>query len=312
MKNLITILGCTASGKTALAARIGLLLDGEVISADSRQVYRGMDIGTGKDYGDYIIDGKQVPCHLIDIAEPGTEYNIFRYQSDFQKVYTDILSRNKQPVLCGGSGMYLESVLKKYQLPEIEQDENYIRELEQKTDQELVQILTYFKPLHNKTDTEDRHRTLKAILIAKQALNDAKKAVEPQTIILPSVIFGIFFPRGLITNRITSRLKQRLEDGMIQEVENLLNRGIPPERLIKYGLEYRFVTLYLQKELTFDLMFEKLNIAIRQFAKRQMTWFRRMERQGFQINWLDGRWPMEKKSDYISGIINEYPDTLLK
>lgn len=292
---LITILGCTATGKTALAAKVAFSVDGEVISADSRQVYRHMDIGTGKDYSDYIVEGQKVPVHLIDIAEPGEEYNIFRYRYDFNTVYTDITGRGKQAILCGGSGMYLESVLKGYHLPEITNETVTVQELEKMQDDKLLEMLGSLKPLHNKTDTEDRARMIKAIQIAAQPKQETCIESGP----IPSFIFGLHFPRGLVKARIAMRLKQRLEQGMIEEVKELINMGITPERLMKYGLEYKFIALYLTGKITLDELSGQLYIAICQFSKRQMTWFRRMERQGFQIHWIDGRLPMEEKMGII-------------
>jgi tRNA dimethylallyltransferase len=331
---LITILGPTATGKTALAARLAFELNGEVISADSRQVYRGMNIGTGKDYDDYLVDGIQVPYHLIDIVDPGYEYNIFEYQKDFLKVYHDILSREKLPVLCGGSGMYLEAVLKGYRLAQAESDDGFLDSLHNKTDDELVQILKSYKTLHNITDLEDRPRLLKAIRIAhatqitnieyrisndepgpgsvksefripnrsEAELGGANSEFRNQFPQIKSTIFGIDFPRGLVKARITKRLEYRLEHGMIAEVEQLLSGGIAPERLMKYGLEYKFVTLFLTGKISREELLNDLNIAIRQFAKRQMTWFRRMERQGMKIHWIDGRLPMQQKISEITAI----------
>lgn len=309
MQKMLTILGPTATGKTALAARLAFQLNGEVISADSRQVYRGMNIGTGKDYDDYIVEGVKVPCHLIDIVDPGSEYNIFEYQKDFLKVYNDILGRKKLPVLCGGSGMYLEAVLKGYQLAKTETGTDFLAGLQNKTDGQLVEILKSYKTPHNITDFEDRPRLLKAILVAfsskKSGLRDKQApggADYSQDDIFPKIettIFGIDYPRGLVKARIAKRLEYRLEHGMIAEVEQLLSGGIAPERLMKYGLEYKFVTLFLTGKISRPNLFVDLNIAIRQFAKRQMTWFRRMERQGLKIHWVDGRMPLEKKVEVI-------------
>lgn len=309
---MITILGPTATGKTALAARLAYELNGEVISADSRQVYRGMTIGTGKDYDDYIVNGTQVPYHLIDIADPGSEYNIFEYQQDFLQVYHDILDRNKLPVLCGGSGMYLEAVLKGYRLAKARNDDGFLATLRDKPDDELVDILRSYKTLHNITDLEDRPRLLKAIRVARATRQDGSadahgdceqdagsKSSFPA---IPSTVFGISYPRGLVKARISSRLAYRLEHGMIEEVSRLLDGGITPDRLMKYGLEYKFVTLFLTGQLSRGDLFVKLDIAIRQFAKRQMTWFRRMERQGIKINWIDGRMLLEKKVDKIRSV----------
>jgi tRNA dimethylallyltransferase len=331
---LITILGPTATGKTALAARLAYELNGEVISADSRQVYRGMNIGTGKDYDDYFVNGTLVPYHLIDIVDPGYEYNIFEYQKDFLKAYDDILRRKKLPILCGGSGMYLEAVLKGYRLARAEGDDGFLDSLQDKSDDELVEILRSYKTLHNITDLEDRPRLLKAIRIAHAAqisnieyrisniepeirrakseiripnseirnpnrseaeLGGAKSEIRNNFPKIKSTIIGIDYPRGLVKARIRTRLEYRLEHGMIAEVEQLLAKGIAPERLMKYGLEYKFVTLFLSGKISRAELENDLNVAIRQFAKRQMTWFRRMERQGVKIHWIDGRLPPEKK-----------------
>jgi tRNA dimethylallyltransferase len=309
MQAMLTILGPTATGKTALAARLAFELNGEVISADSRQVYRGMNIGTGKDYDDYVVEGVQVPVHLIDILDPGYEYNIFEYQKDFLKAWRDVLGRNKLPVLCGGSGMYLEAILKGYQLARSENDLDFIASLEEKTDDQLVEIFKSYKTPHNITDLEERPRLLKAIIVAHSAsrsgitgnkdtgLNeDLQNQSFPK---IESTIFGIDYPRGLVKARILTRLQYRLDHGMIGEVEQLLAQGISPDRLMKYGLEYKFVTMFLLGDISRNNLLVELNIAIRQFAKRQMTWFRRMEKQGLNIHWIDGRLPLEKKIGLI-------------
>ena len=301
---MITILGPTASGKTVLAAHLAANMNGEVISADSRQVYRGMDIGTGKDYTGYVVNGIPVPHHLIDIVDPGYEYNIFEYQNDFRKVYHDICDRKKTPVLCGGSGMYLEAVLKGYQLAKAETDDEFIISLQDKSDDDLVDILKSYKTLHNITDIEDRPRLLKALLIAYQTKGAAQQIADRDFPTIESTIFGIIYPRGLLKHRITERLENRLNNGMITEVEHLLGNGIPPARLMKYGLEYKFITLFITGEISRSAMFSQLNIAIRQFAKRQMTWFRRMERQGFHIHWIDGRLPVDQKLKEIHAILS--------
>ena len=313
MKTMLTILGPTATGKTALAARLAYELNGEVVSADSRQVYRGMTIGTGKDYNDYIVNGVQVPYHLIDIVDPGYEYNIFEYQKDFLTAYHNILRRKKLPVLCGGSGMYLEAILKGYRLARTESDVEFSASLLSKSDDQLIEILQSYKTLHNITDFEDRGRLLKAILVARSqgmtelpANHESLSTEFSKTNVFPkieSVIVGIDYPRGLVKARISKRLEQRIEHGMIAEVEQLLASGITPERLMKYGLEYKFVTLYLTGMISRSNLLFDLNIAIRQFAKRQMTWFRRMERQGLKIHWIDGRMEMEKKVEEIIKII---------
>jgi len=293
---LTVVLGPTASGKTALAVRIAHEMNGEVISADSRQVYKGMDIGTGKDYADYLMEGEQIPCHLTDIAEPGTEYNIFRYQQDFLPIYQSITTRGKLPILCGGSGMYLEAVIKGYRLTEAGGDAGFLKSLEDKTFDELTRILQSYKTLHNKTDIEDRHRLIRAIEIERVAITEKNKPSFPR---IPSLVFGISFPRGLLKKRITERLASRIENGMVQEIVGLLNRGIEPERLMRYGLEYKFGTQYVTGLIPYDTFFLALNQAIHQFSKRQMTWFRRMERQGIKILWIDGRWTIEQKMAFV-------------
>jgi tRNA dimethylallyltransferase len=298
---MITILGPTASGKTALAAALAAETGGEVISADSRQVYRGMDIGTGKDYADYTVNGKQVRHHLIDIAEPSTEYNIFRYQQDFLQAYRDLLSRDKTPILCGGSGMYLEAVLRGYRLTEAPPDPELTRDLETLANEELEAMLRALRKLHNKTDLETRERMIRAIAIERKALQETSGGVpsrEPFPAI-PSVVFGISFPRGLLKKRITDRLQTRLDGGMIPEIEALLARGITPERLMRYGLEYKFGTMYLTGMISREMLFTELEKSIHQFAKRQMTWFRRMERQGIAIRWIDGRIPLGQKLSLV-------------
>ncbi len=310
---MITILGPTATGKTALAAHLAHAVNGEVISADSRQVYKGMDIGTGKDYSDYIVNGIKVPFHLIDIVDPGYEYNIFEFQGDFLKAYHDIIGRKKIPVLCGGSGMYLEAVLKGYHLIKAEDHDEFLATLTDKPDDQLVEILKSFKTLHNITDLEDRPRLIKAILVARSSepginrktnSDPGKAELVYNFPKIESAIFGINYPRGLVKARITKRLQYRLDNGMITEVEKLLKSGISPERLMKYGLEYKFVTLFLTGKLSESDLLNQLNVAIRQFAKRQMTWFRRMERQGLKIHWIDGRLPMENKLAEIRLVVN--------
>jgi len=267
-----------------------------VISADSRQVFRGMNIGTGKDYKDYTLNGIQIPYHLIDIEEPGAEYNIFRYQQDFLVAFNKISSHGKLPILCGGSGMYLEAILKGYQLTEAKPDQSFLQSIEKKNDVELETMLRFQKPLHNTTDLEDRSRMIRALAIEHQVrLNIATQKDFPSFPRIRSMIIGITFPRGLLKNRITDRLGERLEQGMMKEIEKLLNTGLKPERLIRYGLEYKFGTEFITGMISYEEMFLKLNKAIHQFAKRQMTWFRRMERQGLKINWLDGRLPLEEK-----------------
>lgn len=294
---MITILGPTATGKTKLAAQIAHRLNGEIISADSRQVYREMNIGTGKDYKDYLIAGKKIPVHLIDIVEPGDEYNVFRYQKDFFEVYDEIIKRNKLPVLCGGTGLYIEAVLKGYKFSEAPRDEKLRKSLNNKTHNELVDILSSIQSLHNTTDILERDRLVKAIEIAAYRKEHPETATD-----FPKVqtqIFGIHYDRKIIRERITERLKDRLENGMVDEVEMLLKKGVSANKLKGYGLEYKFITQYILGEIDKETMFQKLNTAIHRFAKRQMTWFRKMERDGFKINWIDGELPMEKKINKV-------------
>jgi tRNA dimethylallyltransferase len=292
--NLITVLGPTATGKTGLAAHLAARINGEVISADSRQIYRGMDLGTGKDYEDYFVDGVEIPSHLVDIEDAGVHYNVYRFQTDFIQVYNEIQSRGKFPVLCGGSGLYLEAVLKNYRLIEVPPNKPLRKELEGKTLEELTEILKSMKPqLHNHTDIETDRRAIRAIEIEKYyAENGQDESVMPD---VNSLNIGINFDREMRRQRITKRLKQRLEEGMLDEVQKLLDSGLTPEQLIYYGLEYKYLTLHLIGELSFDEMFRQLEIAIHQFAKRQMTWFRGMEKRGTKIHWINGHLEMEEK-----------------
>lgn len=296
--NLITILGPTASGKTAVAANVAALLNGEVISADSRQVYRGMDLGTGKDYSDYLVDGQPVPYHLIDIVDAGYEYNVFEYQKDFLKVFADIAERGKLPVMCGGSGLYLEAVLKNYKLIQVPLNDSLREKLSGKRLEELTEILkTYKSELHNITDIENEKRAVRAIEIEEYYLSHPE--IDTKMPDVKSLVVGVKFDRQSRRKRITERLRQRLKAGMLDEVQRLLDSGLTPEQLTYYGLEYKFMTQYLTGQLTYQEMFDGLNVAIHQFAKRQMTWFRRMEKQGIEIHWLDGYMPLEEKIETI-------------
>ena len=306
MKQMITILGPTASGKTPLAAALAARIDGEIISADSRQVYRRMDIGTGKDLGDYILKIKderlKIPYHLIDIAEPGTKYNLFQYQQDFFDAYQDIVGRGKTPILCGGTGLYIEAVLKGYKLSPVPQNPELRARLEGKTLDELTQMLTALKAqtgstMHNKTDVDSCQRAIRAIEIETHNLEHPTPLRELPPV--DSLIIGVDIDREERRAKITRRLKARLEEGMIDEVKGLMAEGIPAEDLIYYGLEYKFVTEYLVGKTSYDEMFTRLEIAIHQFAKRQMTWFRGMERRGFTIHWIDAMQPMEEKVEKI-------------
>lgn len=299
---MITILGPTASGKTALAAHLAYAHDGEVISADSRQVYRGMSVGTGKDLSEYMVNGKAVPYHLIDIADPGYEYNIFEYQRDFLKAYNDITSRGKLPILCGGSGMYLESVLRKYRLKKTEPSQETREALSQKTDEELKDLLFSLKTPHNTTDLHERNRMIRAILISMTPDEKAGENVFPEQ--MPSFIFGIHWERTLLREKITNRLQTRLEHGMIKEVRELLNSGLTADQIKFYGLEYRYIMLYLEQQMDYNEMLNRLNIAIHQFAKRQMTWFRKMEKSGLTIHWIPGDFDMDEKIRKVNAIIN--------
>jgi tRNA dimethylallyltransferase len=292
--NLITVLGPTATGKTALAAHLAAKIDGEVISGDSRQVYCGMDIGTGKDYADYFVDDVEIPAHLLDIEDPGKHYNVYRFQADFVKVFDDIQTREKFPVLCGGSGLYLEAVLKDYKLIQVPPNKKLRKELEGKSLDELTEILKKLKPnLHNKTDLETDRRAVRAIEIEMYYRENPQ--LETPMPEIHSLNIGVKVDRETRRNRITRRLKQRLDEGMLDEVQKLLDSGLTPEQLIYYGLEYKYLTLHLTGELSYEEMFSQLEIAIHQFAKRQMTWFRGMEKRGTKIHWIDGALPMEEK-----------------
>lgn len=294
---MITVLGPTASGKTPLAAQLALRLNGEIISADSRQVYRRMDLGTGKDLADYQIDGIQIPYHLIDICEPGTQYNVYEYQRDFTQAYLSVKQRNRLPVLCGGTGLYLESVLRGYRMDSVPENEPLRLALADKSLEELTEMLKQYKTLHNKTDVDSVKRAIRAIEIAEYYQQHPVNQTDMPAV--ESLVIGIDIPRELRRERITLRLKQRLQEGMIDEVRSLLAEGIPPENLIYYGLEYKFLTNHVLGHLTEKEMYEQLEIAIHQFAKRQMTWFRGMERRGTHINWIDGTLSLEEKLTQI-------------
>lgn len=300
---LITILGPTASGKTSFAAHLAHALNGEIISADSRQIYRGMDIGTGKDLEDYSINGNQIKYHLIDIREAGDKYTLFNYHHDFHKAYNDILSRNKTPILCGGTGLYIESVLKGYHLPDVPINKKLRTSLESKSLEELTMILSTYKRLHNITDTDTKKRAIRAIEIADfQSKQSTSETDYPP---VKSIVLGLSIDRETRREKITSRLKSRLNEGMIEEVKKLLNNGVPPEDLIYYGLEYKFVTMHVLGELSFEEMFSQLETAIHRFAKRQMTWFRGMERRGVTIHWIDATLSMAEKLEKAHSLIRK-------
>lgn len=294
MLDLITILGPTASGKTSLAVALAAHLDTEIISADSRQIYRSMDIGTGKDLAEYTYEGKQIPYHLIDICPPGYKYNLFEYIRDYQQAYDDIVSRGKTPILCGGTGLYIEAVLKGYSLPPVPENPELRQKLAEKTLPELEAILQSYKTLHNQTDTDTCKRAIRAIEIAEYYSRQKPEMLEPHPV-KNALIVGVNIDRESRRARITQRLHDRLDQGMVAEVQGLLDQGIDPESLIYYGLEYKYITEYLIGRTTYDQMVSLLEIAIHQFAKRQMTWFRGMERRGFSIFWLDAFLPLDEK-----------------
>ena len=295
--DLLTILGPTASGKTPFAAHLAARLDTEIISADSRQIYRGMDLGTGKDLADYVVEGKAIPYHLIDICDPGYKYNLFEYQRDFLKAYEAIRERGKLPIMCGGTGLYLESILKGYRLLDVPQNPELRAALEGKSLEELTVILQGYKTLHNTTDVDTAKRAIRAIEIEefyRQTPPEVRSFPE-----LQSFIIGLDISRELRREKITRRLKQRLEEGMLDEIRRLLDSGLSPDDLIYYGLEYKYLTLHVIGKLSYEEMFNQLEIAIHQFAKRQMTWFRGMERRGIAIHWIEATLPMEEKIELV-------------
>lgn len=310
MQKMITILGPTASGKTSLAAALAARIDAEIISADSRQVYRGMTIGTGKDLDDYRQGDRLIPYHLIDICEPGTKYNLFQYQQDFHLIYNNIVARGVRPILCGGTGLYIESVLKGYALSPVPQNQALRDKLADKSLAELTEMLEDLKHrnhsvMHNRTDVDTAQRAIRAIEIETYNLEHPtdNRTLPP----IDSVIIGVDINREERRRKITQRLKQRLEEGMVDEIHQLLDRGIAPENLIYYGLEYKFVTEYVIGKTSYEEMFRQLEIAIYQFAKRQMTWFRGMERRGFTIHWIDALDPMDSKVAQIMDIAHIQP-----
>lgn len=304
MKNydLITIIGPTASGKTAFACHLAHTLHTEIISGDSRQVYRSMDIGTGKDLSDYVINGENIPYHLIDIREAGDKYNIFEYQHDFYNVYTDIKNRDKLPILCGGSGLYVESVLRGYSLVNVPENKELRSKYADYSLQALTQILESYKTLHNKTDVDTAQRAIRAIEIEEYKKTHPLEQNEFPP--LNSLVIGVDIDRELRRKKISKRLKARLEDGMIEEIKDILSQGVKPDDLIYYGLEYKYVTLYILGQLSYEDMYSQLEIAIHQFAKRQMTWFRGMEKRGIDIHWINAELPMKEKIDKTKLLIN--------
>ena len=311
---MITILGPTACGKTTLAVNLAAKTGGEIISADSRQVYRGMDIGTGKDLSEYNVDGKQIPYHLIDIEEAGQKYNLFRFQEDFNVAYEDIANRGVLPILCGGTGLYMEAVLKGYALSPVAQDDNLRKKLSARTLTELKELLIWLKArngstMHNETDVDTVSRAIRAIEIE---LHNLRHPVDARNLpAVNSLIVGLDVDRDVRRERITARLKARLNEGMVEEVRGLLAKdGITKKDLMYYGLEYKYVTAYVVGEMSYDDMFRQLEIAIHQLAKRQMTWFRGMERRGFNIHWLNASMPMADKLAQIERWMEQEDETI--
>lgn len=295
--DLITILGPTASGKTTLAAHLAKCIKSEIISADSRQVYRSMDIGTGKDLSDYCVDGVTIPYHLIDIVDPGYKYNLFEYQRDFLQVYNHIRQKGITPILCGGTGLYIESVLKGYKLVPVPENPLLRSDLEQYSLDELTEKLKQYKQLHNTTDVDTKKRAIRAIEIEEYYLKH--KADIPEFPSINSLIIGVDIERDFRRDKISKRLRSRLDEGMVDEVKSILNSGVSPEDLIYYGLEYKYLTNYVIGNISYDEMVTELEIAIHQFAKRQMTWFRGMERRGFSIEWVDATLSIDAKIEKI-------------
>ena len=302
--DIITILGHTAGGKTKLAANVAFTLNGEVISADSRQVYRGMDIGTGKDYADYVVKGTQVTTHLIDIVDAGYEYNLYEFQKDFFNAAEKIKERNKLPVLCGGTGLYIESLLRGYSMPSVPVNRSLRDELEGKSMQALEKLLRSYKTLHNQSDTDTKKRAIRAIEIAEFISKNGKN-VQPFPE-MNSITFGVRYTRDERRRRITERLTQRLEEGMVEEARQLISSGLSFEKLEYYGLEYKFLAQYLSGRLSYDAMFSGLNTAIHRFSKRQMTYFRGMERRGIPIHWIEGSLPLDEKIKAIIDFRNNH------
>ena len=300
-QELITIIGPTASGKTSLAAALAARLDTEIISGDSRQVYRGMDLGTGKDLADYVVEGQQIPYHLIDIRDAGEKYNVFEYQHDFHRAFAEIRAKGKLPILCGGTGMYIEAVLKGYKLLDVPQNPELRESLKGKSLAELEQLLASYKKLHNKTDVDSAQRAIRAIEIEEYYRTESPEQNEYAPI--RSLIIGVNIDRELRRERISRRLRARLDEGMVDEVRRILASGVKPEDLIYYGLEYKYLTLYVTGVLSYVEMVSQLEIAIHQFAKRQMTWFRGMERRGFTIHWIDAQLPLPEKVQQIIDLI---------
>ncbi len=302
--NLVVILGPTASGKTNFATQLAYELDGEIISADSRQIYRQMNLGTGKDLDEYVVKGHPIPHHLIDIAEPGYKYNVFEYQADFFKAFEKVRLNHRWPIMCGGTGLYIEAVLKQYKLINVPVNDTLRDQLKGKTLEELTAILAGYKKLHNDTDTDTIPRAIRAIEI--EHYYQDHQEIELDLPEIRPLVMGINIDREARRKKITNRLKERLQQGMIEEVKSLLDQGLTPEDLIYYGLEYKYITLHITGQLSFDQMFEQLNVAIHQFAKRQMTWFRGMERKGTTIHWMDAFEPVEERIARVEKLLSDH------
>lgn len=297
MNHLLAILGPTACGKTSFATRLAYELGGEILSADSRQVYRGMDIGTGKDLADYTVNGKQIPYHLIDIADAGAKYNVYEFQHDFLEAYNDIVSRGATPIMCGGTGLYLESVIRGYRLSPVPQNPELRERLSDKSLEELTEILRGYKQLHNTTDVDSAQRAIRAIEIEDYYQHTPLDNREfPE---IDSLVVGLDINREFRREKISKRLRSRLDEGMVDEIRRIIDSGVSPDDLIYYGLEYKFVTMYVIGKLTYDEMVSQLEIAIHQFAKRQMTWFRGMERRGITIHWLSCDIPVDERIETV-------------
>jgi len=302
MYNLICVTGPTACGKTSFAVQLADYFKSEIISADSRQVYKNMDLGTGKDLNEYVYKGKNIPYHLIDICDAGYKYNIFEYQRDFVEVWNQLLERHIIPILCGGSGLYLEAIVKGYKLLPVPVDEKLREDLKNQTLEQLAERLSIYGKMHNITDLDTKKRVIRAIEIEEYYLVHSKKDTYFPKI--RPLILGIDISRELRRSRITERLKQRLNNGMVEEVKSIIDGGVKPEDLIYYGLEYKYITMYLLSKLSYDEMFDKLNIAIHQFAKRQMTWFRKMEKSGIDIHWLPFDISDDEKIEIVKKLYN--------
>ena len=300
--NLITILGPTATGKTALAASLAQHIGGEIISADSRQIYRGMDIGTGKDLADYTVNNQAIPYHLIDIVPAGYRYNLYEYQRDCRAAFDDITARGLMPILCGGTGLYIEAVLKGYRMTQVPMNIELRNTLKNKSIEELKTILERYKRLHNTTDLETTKRAIRAIEIADYYSRHPATPDMWHKRLNPLVI-GVLIDRDTRRKRITERLQQRLQQGMVDEVRRLIDNGLQPNELMYYGLEYKYVTMFIIGQLSYEQMFTQLETAIHQFAKRQMTWFRGMERRGCAIHWIDGLLPIQEKTNQIEQLL---------